>query len=188
MKKIALLSIIALAVALISCKSKTAENADQPKDNTEIAKGFVPECIETLVNADWDAVPQELLDAMGMKPLNSFKQEVKDAQVDNLQYYFGKGAEVELDNEGHAVKITDKDDDAVVIYLTAESVAYGTIAFRSEADYNEFLKKAQAIKESKEKAGQEVEMEFVGIGKNVGSEDRGYDEGEWYFVEYTYDK
>ena len=105
MKKIALLSIIALAVALISCKSKTAENADQPKDNTEIVKGFVPECIETLVNADWDAVPQELLDAMGMKPLNSFKQEVKDAQVDNLQYYFGKGAEVELDNEGHAGRI-----------------------------------------------------------------------------------
>jgi hypothetical protein len=31
-------------------------------------------------------------------------------------------------------------------------------------------------------------MEFVGIGKNVGSEDRGYDEGEWYFVEYTYNK
>ena len=57
MKKIALFSIIALAVAVISCKSKTAENADQPKDNTEIVKGFVPECMEALVNADWDAVP-----------------------------------------------------------------------------------------------------------------------------------
>lgn len=188
MKKIAIFSILAFAaiVMISACKAKPAETPEPPKEVPVL--NITPENLVALVNAEWNAVPQDLLDAMGVKPLNSFFQEVKDAQCDIQHYYYGNGASVELDKDGQLVKVDSDDDNGVVVYLTAESVAYGTIGFRSEADYNEFLKKAQAIKESKEKAGQEVDMEFVGIGKNVGSEDRGYDEGEWYFVEYTYNK
>ena len=188
MKKIAIFSILALAaiVMVSACKSKPAENTEQPKETAVV--NLHPEDLEVLVNADWDAVPQGLLNNIGIKPLNSFKQEVKDAQCDNLQYYYGNGASVELDKEGQPVKIASDDENAVVVYLTAESVAYGTIAFRNEADYNEFMKKANAIKESKEKAGEELDMEFEGKGKNTEGDETGYEKDKWYFVYFTYNK
>ena len=136
MKKNAILSVIVLAVVVMmsACKSKPADNANAEQQESTTTAALTPEGLISLVNAEWDAVPQDLLDSMGVKALKSFKEEVKDAQVDNLQYYFGRGASVELDNEGQPVKITADDENAIVIYLTAESVAYGSIAFRSEAD------------------------------------------------------
>ena len=188
MKKFAFFSIIALfaAVMISSCKAKPAENVEQPKD---AVTAFAPDNLVTLINSDWAAVPQELLDAVGMKTLKAFRQEVKDAQCDNLQYYYGKGATVELDEEGQAVAITSDDDNAVVIHLTAESVAYGTIAFRNEADYNEFLKKADAYRQTLT-GNEDLAIEFTGDGKNTGDEKQmpGYESGKWYIVNFIADK
>ena len=188
MKKIAIFSIIALAatVMVCACKAKPAENVEQPKD---AVTAFAPENLVTIINSDWAAVPQELLDAMGMKTLKAFKQEVKDAQCDNLQYYYGKGATVELDEEGQPVAIASDDDNAIVIHLTAESAAYGTIAFRNEADYNEFRKKAEAFKENV-KEGEEPELEFTGAGKNTEDEKQmpGYEKDKWYIVDFISNK
>ena len=189
MKNKFLFSIISLAiVAMVSaCKSKPAEPAEKSDDaaKTELVC-LTPENIEALVNADWDAVPQELLDSMGIKALKSFKEEVKDAQCDNMQYYFGRGASVELDNEGQPVKITADDDNAIVIYLTAESVAYGSIAFRSEADYNEFVKKTESV--NKENADEEASFEFTDSGKNTEGDTPGFEKDKWFFVDFTSDK
>lgn len=188
MKKFAIFSIIALAAAVMvcACKAKPAENVEQPKDAVTT---LAPEHLVTLINGDWEAVPQELLDAMGLKVLKSFRQEVKDAQCDNLQYYYGKGATVELNDEGQPVAITSDDDNAVVIHLTAESVAYGTIAFKNEADYNEFLKKAEAYKNNL-KGDEDLAIEFTGDGKNTGEEKQmqGYENDKWYIVEFIADK
>jgi hypothetical protein len=187
MKKNAILSVIVLAVVVMmsACKSKPADNANAEQQESAATAVLTPEGLISLVNAEWDAVPQDLLDSIGVKTLKSFKEEVKDAQVDNLQYYFGRGASVELDNEGQPVKITADSEDAIVIYLTAESVAYGSIAFRSEADYNEFMKKANAFSE---KAGEEPEMEFTGSGKNTEEGYPGFEKDKWFIVDYTSDK
>ena len=192
MKKNVILAMISLAVVVMmsACKSKPADNAnaEQPEETAAPQLSITPENMASLVDAEWDAVPQDLLDAMGIKALKSFKEEVKDAQNDNLQYYFGRGASVELDKEGEPIKITADEDNAIVIYLTAESVAYGTIAFRSEADYNAFMEKADAIKESKEKAGEELDIEFEGNGKNTEGDEQGYEKDKWFFVYYTSNK
>lgn len=187
MKNKILFAVISLAiVAMMSaCKSKPADNTNAEQQESTATAALTPEGLISLVNAEWDAVPQDLLDSMGVKVLKSFKEEVKDAQVDNLQYYFGRGASVELDSEGQPVKITADDENAIVIYLTAESVAYGSIAFRSEADYNEFMKKAEAFSE---KAGEEPDMEFTGNGKNTEDENPGYEKDKWFFVDYIYNK
>jgi uncharacterized protein YcfL len=187
MKKYFLFTVISLAiVAMMSaCKSKPADNTNAEQQESAATAALTPEGLISLVNAEWDAVPQDLLDSMGVKVLKSFKEEVKDAQVDNLQYYYGRGASVELDNEGQPVKITADDENAIVIYLTAESVAYGSIAFRSEADYNEFMKKAEAFSE---KAGEEPEMEFTGSGKNTEEGYPGFEKDKWFIVDYTSDK
>lgn len=190
MKNKFLFTFISLAiVAMMSaCKSKPADNTNaeqQESAATAALANLTPECLISLVNADWDAVPQDLLDSMGVKVLNTFKKEEKEAQVDNLQYYYGRGASVELDNEGQPVKITADSENAIVIYLTAESVAYGVIAFRSEADYNEFMKKAEAFSE---KAGEEPEMEFTGSGKNTEEGYPGFEKDKWFIVDYTSDK
>lgn len=187
MKNKFLFTVISLAiVAMMSaCKSKPADNANAEQQESTTTAALTPEGLISLVNAEWDAVPQGLLDSMGVKVLKSFKEEVKDAQVDNLQYYFGRGASVELDNEGQPVKITADSENAIVIYLTAESVAYGTIAFSSEADYNEFIKKADAFKE---KAGEEPDMEFTGNGKNTEDDNPGYEKDKWFFVDFTSNK
>ncbi len=187
MKKNAILSVIVLAVVVMmsACKSKPADNANAEQQESAATAVLTPEGLISLVNAEWDAVPQDLLDSIGVKTLKSFKEEVKDAQVDNLQYYFGRGASVELDNEGQPVKITADSEDAIVIYLTAESVAYGSIAFRSEADYNEFMKKANAFSE---KAGEEPEMEFTDSGKNTEEDNPGFEKDKWFFVDFTSNK
>ena len=187
MKKNAILSVIVLAVGVMmsACKSKPADNANAEQQESAATAILTPEGLISLVNAEWDAVPQDLLDSMGVKALKSFKEEVKDAQVENLQYYFGRGASVELDNEGQPVKITADSEDAIVIYLTAESVAYGSIAFRSEADYNEFMKKANAFSE---KAGEEPEMEFTDSGKNTEEDNPGFEKDKWFFVDFTSNK
>ena len=187
MKKNAILSVIVLAVVVMmsACKSKPADNANAEQQESAATAALTPEGLISLVNAEWDAVPQDLLDSMGVKVLNTFKKEEKEAQVDNLQYYYGRGASVELDNEGQPVKITADSENAIVIYLTAESVAYGSIAFRSEADYNEFMKKAEAFSE---KAGEEPDMEFTGNGKNTEDENPGYEKDKWFFVDYIYNK
>ena len=187
MKKNAILSVIVLAVVVMmsACKSKPADNANAEQQESAATAILTPEGLISLVNAEWDAVPQDLLDSMGVKVLNTFKKEEKEAQVDNLQYYYGRGASVELDNEGQPVKITADDENAIVIYLTAESVAYGSIAFRSEADYNEFMKKAEAFSE---KAGEEPEMEFTGSGKNTEEGYPGFEKDKWFIVDYTSDK
>lgn len=187
MKKNAILSVIVLAVVVMmsACKSKPADNANAEQQESAATAVLTPEGLISLVNAEWDAVPQDLLDSMGVKVLNTFKKEEKEAQVDNLQYYYGRGASVELDNEGQPVKITADSENAIVIYLTAESVAYGSIAFRSEADYNEFMKKANAFSE---KAGEEPEMEFTGSGKNTEEGYPGFEKDKWFIVDYTSDK
>lgn len=187
MKKNAILSVIVLAVVVMmsACKSKPADNTNAGQQESAATAILTPEGLISLVNADWDAVPQDLLDSMGVKALKSFKQEAKEAQVDNLQYYFGRGASVELDNEGQPVKITADSENAIVIYLTAESVAYGSIAFRSEADYNEFMKKANAFSE---KAGEEPEMEFTDSGKNTEEDNPGFEKDKWFFVDFTSNK
>ncbi len=187
MKKNAILSVIVLAMVVMmsACKSKPADNTNAGQQESAATAILTPEGLISLVNADWDAVPQDLLDSMGVKALKSFKQEAKEAQVDNLQYYFGRGASVELDNEGQPVKITADDENAIVIYLTAESVAYGSIAFRSEADYNEFMKKANAFSE---KTGEEPEMEFTDSGKNTEEDNPGFEKDKWFFVDFTSNK
>ena len=197
MKKNAIFTLITLAVIvmLYACNAKPADNTNPEQQNTEqkdssaSAKvNITPENMVALVNADWDAVPNELLNSMGIKPLKSFKEEAKEAQNDNLQYYFGNGATVELDKEGEPIKIAAENDNAIVIYLTAESVAYGTIAFANEADYNEFMKKADANKKDKEKANEELEIEFEGRGKNTEGDDQGYEKDKWFFIDYTSNK
>ncbi|MBR4390361.1 MAG: hypothetical protein IKT00_14470 [Prevotella sp.] len=178
------LTIIALTAFCVSaCKSKTAESTEKA-EKTEVTASvnLTPENLKALIDADWDAVPQTLLDSMGIKVLKSFKEEAKDAQCDNLQYYYGKGASVELDKDGQPTKITADDEHAVVIYLTAESVANGTIAFRSETDYNDFVKKAQ-----KKAGGEEEGLEFEEQGNNA-EDMTGYEAGKWFFVNFTNDK
>ena len=188
MKKIAVFSIVTLAVIVMisACKAKPAETPEPPKEVPVL--NITPENLVALVDAEWNAVPQDLLDAMGVKPLNSFFQEVKDAQCDVQHYYYGNGASVELDKDGQLVKVNSDDDNGVVVYLTAESVAYGTIAFRNEYEYDQFMKKANEIKEAKEKAGEELDMEFEGIGKNTEGNETGYEKDKWYFVNFTYNK
>ena len=117
MKNKYLFTVISLAiVAMMSaCKSKPADNANAGQQESAATAILTPEGLISLVNAEWDAVPQDLLDSMGVKVLKSFKEEVKDAQVDNLQYYYGRGASVELDNEGQPVKITADDENAILI-------------------------------------------------------------------------
>ncbi len=184
----AVLAVVALAV-MAACKSKQAEPAEAQKAEQTVTSEplrLAPEHLVALIDADWDAVPQDLLDKMGMKALKSFKKEFKEAQVDNLQYYFGRGASVELDNEGQPVKITAENENAVVLYLTAESVAYGTIAFRSEADYNEFMKKTGA--KAKDNAEEEIVIEYEGKGMNTAGDEPGYEKGKWFFVRYIADK
>ena len=187
MKNKFLITVISLAIVTMmsACKSKPADNANAEQQESTTTAALTPEGLISLVNAEWDAVPQDLLDSMGVKVLNTFKKEEKEAQVDNLQYYYGRGASVELDNEGQPVKITADDENAIVIYLTAESVAYGSIAFRSEADYNEFMKKANAFSE---KAGEEPEMEFTDSGKNTEEDNPGFEKDKWFFVDFTSNK
>lgn len=190
MKKTSLfLAFIALALVMSFSACNSNSKPAESTENTETAPkeasvSISPENIEALVDADWDSIPQQLLDTMGIKALQSFKQEAKEAQVDNLQYYYGTGATVELDKEGQPVKITADNDNAVVIYLTAESVAYGTIAFSNEADYNDFMKKVEA----KGKAQEEEGFEYEGKGKNTKGEEAGYEKDKWFFVSFTADK
>jgi hypothetical protein len=61
-------------------------------------------------------------------------------------------------------------------------VAYGSIAFRNEADYNEFAKKVKDIKPNEDGEG----MEFEAIGKDP--EMSGYEKDKWFFVNFTNDK
>ena len=188
MKKILFsMTVIVLAgLSMVACKQKTAENT-QPAENVEKAAAAVaiaPQDVQALVDAeDWDAIPQELLDKMGVKALKSFKEEAKDAQCDNQQYYFGRGASVELDKEGQLTKATADDANAIIIYLTAESVAYGSIAFANEADYNDFVKKTQ------EKKNAEEGLEFDAQGQEKeGEATPGFEAGKWFFVNFTSDK
>lgn len=180
-----LLSVTMFALAIVSmvaCKAKTddAQKQEQKVENTAAAAAAInPEDVKALVDADWDAVPQSLLDKMGVKVLKAFKEEAKEAQVDNMQYYFGRGASVELDKEGQLTKATADDANAVIIYLTAESVAYGTIAFANETEYNEFVKKTQA-----KANGEEAEIEYEPQGKNA-DDTPGYEAGKWFMVDFT---
>lgn len=189
MKNKLIITIFSLAViAMMSaCKQKPAEKTDQTVNtgNTELV-GLTPEDVEALVKAEWDSVPQDLLDKMGVKELKSFKEEVKEAQNDNVQYYFGRGASVELDKEGQPVKISADNENAIVIYITAESVAYGSIAFRSEADYNDFVKKTETI--NKPSTDEEAVFEFTASGKNTKDDTPGYEKEKWFFVDFTSDK
>lgn len=188
MKKVFLsLTIVALAaIGMSACKSKTAEPTDKAeKAETTAAVNITSENLAALIDADWDAVPQTLLDSMGIKVLKSFKEEAKEAQCDNVQYYYGKGATVEIDEEGITKKVTADDNHAVVIHLTAESVASGYIAFRSEADYNDFMKKAP------KKTGEEEGLEFEFNGNGDEADwlwSSGYEKGKWYIVEFINDK
>ena len=180
------ITIMALTIMMMSaCKSKPVESTENEGTATTATVTLTPEHVEALVNADWDAVPKELLDSMGFVALKSFKQEAQEAQNDNLQYYFGKGASVELDEEGILQKVDVSDENAIVLHLTAESVAYGSIAFRNEADYNDFVAKAQAFIENKKSAGEEEYMEFEAAGKDTDGADDGYESGKWYFVYFT---
>lgn len=194
MKKFFLaMSVLAVsACVFVSCETKPAATSSQQSQQQSqqsapaaAAQASInPEQMKALVNAEWDAVPQALLDSMGVKPLKSFKEEAKEAQNDNVQYYFGKGASVELDAEGHLTKVVADDDNAVVVYLTAESVAYGSIAFRSEAAYNEFVKKVQAEK-GKEADDESINLEYEPKGKKAND---GYEADKWFFVDFTADK
>lgn len=186
------LSIIVFALSAFvwtACESKPAASTGNAEQSEAVAQAlFTPENIQALVSADWDSVPQELLDTMGVKSLKAFKQEVKDAQCDNLQYYFGRGAAVELDGEGQLTKVTADDENAIVIHLTAESVAYGYIAFRNEADYNAFVKKTEKPADAQPAEGEEEEgMEYTADGKNTDPETSfpGFETDKWYFVSFT---
>ena len=186
MKKYLLsMTVFALAsISLIACKAKT-DNAQKPEEKVEntAAAAITPEDMLTLLDAEWDSVPQSLLDKMGIKVLKAFKEEAKDAQCDNQQYYFGRGASVELDKEGQLTKATADDANAIIIYLTAESVAYGSIAFANEADYNDFVKKTQ------EKKNAEEGLEFDAQGQEKeGEATPGFEAGKWFFVNFTSDK
>lgn len=183
MKKYTMIVIAVTAFIFAACQPKQPANQETAKTTeTTAAADVTPEKIEALVNSEWDSVPQAVLDDLGFKALKLFKQEVKDAQCDNLQYYFGKGASVELDNEGQLTKATADDENAIIVHLTAESVAYGSIAFRNEADYNEFAKKVKDIKPNEDGEG----MEFEAIGKDP--EMSGYEKDKWFFVNFTNDK
>lgn len=183
MKKYTMIMIAVAAFIFAACNSKPAANQEKAETTETAATASVtPEKIKALVDAEWDSVPQAVLDDLGFKALKLFKQEVKDAQCDNLQYYFGKGASVELDNEGQLTKSAADDDNAIIVHITAESVAYGSIAFRNEADYNDFVKKIEGIKPNEEGEG----MEFEAIGKDP--EMNGYEKDKWFFVNFTNDK
>ncbi len=178
-----MIMIAVAAFVFAACQPKQPANQETAKTTeTAAAASVTPEKIKALVDAEWDSVPQAVLDDLGFKALKLFKQEVKDAQCDNLQYYFGKGASVELDNEGQLTKSTADDENAIIVHLTAESVAYGSIAFRNEADYNEFAKKAEASKPKVEGEG----MEYEAVGKDP--EMSGYEADKWFFVIFTNDK
>lgn len=184
-KSLISMTVVALAAFIMAaCESKPAAPKEEAEKTEAVAQtNLTPESIKALIDADWDAVPQELLDTMGIKTLKAFKQEVKEAQNDNLQYYFGQGATVEIDEEGMATKITIDGENAVVIHLTAESVAYGSIAFSNEADYKAFLQKVEAYKAN---AGED-DIEFADDGKNVDPEGGmpGFEAGKWFIVSFT---
>lgn len=185
MKKFFLpMTFIALAVMFLSaCDTKPAATTEKTEETENTAAvNITSENMMALCESDWDAVPDSLLNAMGIKALKSYKEEAKDAQCDDMRYYFGKGATVELNDKGDLTKVTADDENAIVLYLTAESVSYGTIAFRSEADYNDFKKKAEA---SKPAADDEESIEFEFKGKNTEGEDAGYEKDKWYFVEFN---
>lgn len=181
------MTFIAVAVLLMSaCDTKPAATTEKTEETENTAAvNITSENMMALFESDWDAVPDSLLNAMGIKALKSYREEAKDAQCDNTQYYFGKGATVELNDKGELTKVTADDENAIVLYLTAESVAYGTIAFRSEADYNDFKKKAEA---SKPQAEDEESIEFEFKGKNTEGEEAGYEKDKWFFVEYMSSK
>ncbi|MBO4787200.1 MAG: hypothetical protein J5510_09035 [Prevotella sp.] len=185
MKKFLLpMTFIALAVMFLSaCDTKPAATTEKTEEAEQTAAVNInSDNMMALINADWDAVPDSLLNAMGIKALKSYRKEVKDAQCDVMHYYYGKGATVELNDEGDLTKITADDENAVVLYLTAESASYGTIAFRNEADYNDFKKKAET---SEPKSEEEESVEFEFKGKNTAGEETGYEKDKWYFVEFN---
>ena len=194
MKKNSIFVILsALVIFLVAaCQSTPSTGKDSQEKDTVAAAGgetpareapvsVTPEKIQALVDADWDSVPQTMLDDLGFKVLKKFKEEAKDAQCDNMQYYFGRGAAVELDGEGQLTKSTAESDNAIIVYITAESVAYGSIAFRSEADFNDFKVKVEAMKPVGEDA-----MEFEPVGKDP--EQKGYEADKWFFVNFTNSK
>ena len=179
-------AIIALAaLSMLACKPKASEptTTTEPTETTETTVtttplNLTPDNLKALVYSEvWNPAPQALLDDMGVKQLEAFEQEQEDAQCDNISYYYGKGVALELNENGGLKKVTVNADDAVIIHLTAESMAQGYIAFHSKADYEAFLKK------TKGKTNEQMGMEYEDEGTVTDWIDA-LEQGKWHLISF----
>ena len=179
-------SIIALAaLSMLACKPKASEPTETTESTettettvTTTPLNLTPENLKALVYAEtWNPAPQALLDDMGVKQLEAFEQEMENAQCDNISYYYGKGVSLELNEHGGLKKVAVNADDAVIIHLTAESMAQGYIAFHSKADYEAFLKK------TKGKTNEQMGLEYEDEGTDAEWIDA-LEQGKWYLISF----
>jgi hypothetical protein len=174
------LAVIALAIVLAAaCKEKPAENPEPVKPASITAEHFTAFLVTEPEKA------QAFLDSMGIKKLNYFFEEGgPGAQCDNEQSYYGRGAVVELTEDGGTSKITPEDEHAVVIHVGGEGTVNGYFAFRSEEDYNNFISKLPKIDEETQEAPW-LEVEPKGNGDaNDWLWDSGFEKGKWYIAEF----
>ena len=179
-----LLSLAAISLAIVlaaACKAKPADNPEPAKP--EIAN-ITPEYMTAFLVADSDTAPA-YLDSMGIKKLNYFFEEGGPyAQCDNEQFYYGRGAKVELNENGGTSKITPEDEHAVVIHVGGEGTVNGYFAFRSEEDYNNFVSKIPQIDEETQV---EPWLEVTPHSNGDACEwlwDAGFEKGKWYIAEF----
>ncbi len=178
-------TIIALAaLSMLACKPKasepteTAEATEKETSETTTPLNLTPANLKALVYSEtWNPAPQALLDDMGVKQMDAFEQKQENAQCDNIQYYYGKGVKLKLNEHGGLKKVTTSADDAVIIHLTAESMAQGYIAFRNEADYKAFLKKTEG------KTSEEMGLEYEDEGTEIDWIEA-LEQGKWFLVSF----
>lgn len=183
-----LLSLAAISLAIVltaACKAKPADTPEPAK--TEIAN-ITAEYMTAFLVADDDTAPA-YLDSMGIKRLNYFYEEGgPGAQCPNEHSYYGRGAKVELNENGGITKLTPEDENAVVIHVGGEGTVNGYFAFRSEEDYNNFVNKVPQIDE-------ETQVDpWLEVTPHSNGDDcswlwellweSGFEKGKWYVAEF----
>jgi PBP1b-binding outer membrane lipoprotein LpoB len=74
MKKYTMIMIAVAAFVFAACQPKQPANQETAKTTeTAAAASVTPEKIKALVDAEWDSVPQAVLDDLGFKALKLFK-------------------------------------------------------------------------------------------------------------------
>lgn len=178
-----LLSLAAISLAIVlaaACKAKPADNPEPVKPANITAEQFTAFLV---------AEPEKnqvFLDSMGIEKLNYFFEAGGPTdQCDNEHFYYGRGAKVELNEDGGTSKVTPEDEHAVVIHIGGEGTVCGYIAFRSEEDYNNFISKLPQIDKENPEVYPWLDVEAHGNGDaNDWLWMSCYEKGKWYIAEY----